>query len=110
MKNPTARRDPILLGPADIDEGRIRGYDVEDRLVLVSRIGGRFHAIDDCCNHAGCLLSGGRVEGKMIVCPCHEVGFDLVTGRNLNAPEVCGDQPAFEIEYRDGLLYLLVQD
>lgn len=97
----------IPLGPADLAEGQVRGYDLGERLVLVSRLGGRFRAIDDCCNHAGCLLSAGRVQGQMIVCSCHEAGFDLVTGRNLTAPELCGDQPVFEIEERDGYLFLV---
>ena len=92
----------IRLGPADLAEGELRGYAVGRRNVLVARVGGRLKALDDWCNHAGCLLSGGRLEKNLVVCPCHEVGFDLDSGRNATSPGVCGDQPAFAVEVEDG--------
>src|SRR5215203_3802449 len=55
------RRRPAMkvrLGPADFAEQEMRGYEVERRNVCVARIGGRYKALDDWCNHAGCLLSG----------------------------------------------------
>ena len=46
------------------------------------------------------------LEGNMVVCPCHEVGFDLDTGKNLTSPGVCDDQPAFELVEEDGKMVL----
>ena len=94
----------VRLGPADFVEQEMRGYEVERRNVCVARIGGRYKAIDDWCNHAGCLLSGGRLEGNTVVCPCHEVGFDLDTGRNVTSPGVCDDQPTVEVSVEEGHL------
>lgn len=88
-------RRKITLGRADLNEGELRSYDVGKRTVLVCKVAGRYKALDDWCNHAGCLLSGGRIEDNMVVCPCHEIGFDLDTGANLTSPGVCDDQPAF---------------
>ena len=65
------------------------------RNVLVACVAGSFKALDDWCNHAGCLLSGGRLEQNMVVCPCHEIGFDLDTGKNVTSPGVADDQPAY---------------
>ncbi len=93
------------LGPADLGEGELRGYEVGDRNVLVAKVGGRYKALDDSCNHAGCLLSGGRIEGNTVVCPCHEVGFDLDTGRNLTSPGVCDDQPTERVVDDEGGLF-----
>jgi 3-phenylpropionate/trans-cinnamate dioxygenase ferredoxin subunit len=93
------------LGPADLAEGELRGYEVEDGNVLVARVEGRYKALDDCCNHAGCLLSGGHLEGNKVVCPCHEVGFDLDSGVNLTSPGVCDDQPRALVSVEGGELF-----
>jgi 3-phenylpropionate/trans-cinnamate dioxygenase ferredoxin subunit len=96
----------IELGAADLVEGELRGYDLGRRAVCVARVGGRYKALDDWCNHAGCLLSGGRVEGNLVVCPCHEVGFDLDSGANMTSPGVCGDQPTCPVTVVDGRIVL----
>ena len=95
-----------VLGPADLKEGDVRGYPVGKRNVLIACVGGRMKALDDWCNHAGCLLSGGRIQANLVICPCHEVGFDLDTGKNVTSPQVCDDQRAFQISVVDGNLIL----
>ena len=87
----------VKLGPADLAENELRGYEVGKRNVLVAKVGGRYKALDDWCNHAGCLLSGGHLEGNLVVCPCHEVGFDLDSGANVTSPGVCDDQPTVKV-------------
>jgi 3-phenylpropionate/trans-cinnamate dioxygenase ferredoxin subunit len=96
----------IKLGPADFSEKELRGYEVGRRNVCVARINGRYKALDDWCNHAGCLLSGGRLEGNTVVCPCHEVGFDMDSGRNVTSPGVCDDQPTVSVKEEGGELVL----
>lgn len=101
-----SKRAPVILGPANLAENELRGYEVGRRNVCVARIGGAYKAIDDWCNHAGCLLSGGHLEGNQVVCPCHDVGFDMDTGRNMTSPGVCNDQPAVKINLVEGQLVL----
>jgi 3-phenylpropionate/trans-cinnamate dioxygenase ferredoxin component len=96
---------PCSLGPSDLAEGETRSLEVGDRLVLVSRLGGAYFAISDWCNHAGCQLSRGVVEGTSVTCPCHGATFDLRSGRNLNAPELCGDQDAWPVRVSGGQLW-----
>jgi len=97
----------ITLGPADLKEGELRGYAVGKRNVLIACVKGQTKALDDWCNHAGCLLSGGRLEGNTVVCPCHEVGFDLDTGKNVTSPGVCDDQPSFKTDVENGQLVVV---
>ena len=92
----------VKLGPAELAEGEMRSYDVGKRCVLLARVGGKYKALDDWCNHAGCLLSGGRIEENMVVCPCHEIGFDLDTGQNVTSPGIADDQRAFAAQVEDG--------
>ena len=94
----------VDVGPTDLLEGELRGLEVGERLVLLVRHRDRITAMDDSCNHAGCLLSGGWVMEKKsaVVCPCHEYAFELGTGRNVTFPRLCGDQTAFEVRIEGG--------
>jgi 3-phenylpropionate/trans-cinnamate dioxygenase ferredoxin subunit len=92
----------LNLGPANLEEGELRSYDVGKRNVLVCKVGGQYKSMDDWCNHAGCLLSGGRLEGNMVVCPCHEIGFDMDTGKNVTSPGIADDQRAFSTAIEGG--------
>ena len=99
----------IRLGKADLGEGELRGYEAGPALfVLVCRLEGRCRAIDDWCGHSGCLLSGGRREGRAVICPCHEIRFDLENGQNLTDPALCGDQRRFTVEEEGGSLFLVL--
>jgi 3-phenylpropionate/trans-cinnamate dioxygenase ferredoxin component len=101
----------VLLGPSDIPEGGIRAFDAGvERLVLVSRLGGTFHAISDWCNHAGCLLSQGEFTEETVICPCHGASFDRKTGKNVNSPELCGDQDVFHVIEEKGQLVVEFED
>jgi 3-phenylpropionate/trans-cinnamate dioxygenase ferredoxin component len=96
----------VHLGAAP-EEGGHRGYRHGDRYVLVARLGGVLHAIDDWCNHAGCLLSEGPLRGGVIVCPCHGAEFRLTDGTCVSAVRISEDQAALEVVERDGEVYLL---
>ncbi len=64
--------------------------------------------MDDWCNHAGCLLSGGWIDGKRdcVVCPCHEYAFRLDDGKNITIPRLCGDQEAFSLKVEEGAVFV----
>lgn len=82
----------------------------EGRLVCLARMDGAYRAIDDWCNHAGCLLSAGWLEKmgdrRVVVCPCHEIAFDLDTGENVNAPNMADDQEAFAVIEEEGAIWI----
>ena len=102
----------IDVGPDDLVEGELRGLEVGERLVLLTRLNGRITAMDDSCNHAGCLLSGGWINEKKgaVVCPCHEYAFELGTGRNVTFPKLCDDQRAFEVRIENGRVMIRVEE
>jgi 3-phenylpropionate/trans-cinnamate dioxygenase ferredoxin subunit len=94
----------IDLGPDDVREGELRGLEIDGRPVLLVRHAGALSALDDMCNHAGCLLSTGWIDAKKssVVCPCHEIEFDLKTGKNITWPRLCEDQPCHAVRLEDG--------
>lgn len=99
----------LRLGPDDLGEGQMRGYLLEgERHLLLIRLGGALHALDDVCNHAGCLLSRGRLAGSEVVCPCHEMSFDVRSGALTCLPRLCEDQPTFPVAVEGGQVWVEV--
>ncbi|MFL5375921.1 MAG: Rieske (2Fe-2S) protein [Myxococcales bacterium] len=102
----------VDLGSSDLYEGELRGLEIGERLVLLACHQGVISAMDDSCNHAGCLLSGGWIDSKRaaVVCPCHEYAFELRSGRNVTRPRLCGDQHSFPVRMEGGHVYLSLED
>lgn len=71
-------------------------------LVLV-RIGETIRALHDTCAHAGCSLSGGKLVGDTIQCPCHGSRFRLTDGAAVVGPATA-DQPSYEVRRTEGKL------
>lgn len=79
------------LGPsAAIADDFVVPYYLADRKLRVSvaRVGDRLYAFDDLCTCAdrSCPLSGGRLDGTILMCQCHGSQFDLSTGAVVRGP------------------------
>jgi 3-phenylpropionate/trans-cinnamate dioxygenase ferredoxin subunit len=60
--------------------------EVEDRLVVLFRVGGKIYCLDDVCTHDGGPLNEGHLEDHTIACPRHGAKFDIRDGRALTMP------------------------
>jgi len=60
--------------------------EIDDRLVALFHVGGKFYAIDDVCTHDGGPLAEGALDGYSIACPRHGAKFDVRDGRALTMP------------------------
>jgi 3-phenylpropionate/trans-cinnamate dioxygenase ferredoxin subunit len=67
------------------DPGRLV-VELDDRLIVLVRVGADVFAIDDVCTHDGGPLSEGVVDDHTIACPRHGAKFDLRTGAALTMP------------------------
>ncbi|MFP6837542.1 MAG: Rieske 2Fe-2S domain-containing protein [Pseudomonadales bacterium] len=82
---------------ADLGEGEKRSFDAADINVLVCRVRGTLHAVEDRCSHADNALCPGRLSGYMITCPVHSARFDVRTGTHEGPPAFTGIR-SFAIE------------
>ena len=78
------------------DPGRLL-LEVEDRIVVLLKVGGEFFCIDDVCTHDGGALSEGRLDNHSIACPRHGAKFDIRTGKALTMPATV-DTAAHEVK------------
>ena len=82
----TAER--VELGDlSDLGDGQMRCVaDVGEYGVVVCRVAGVLHALDDNCSHADTPLSEGRLRGTSITCPLHGAAFDVRDGSHSGPP------------------------
>ena len=78
------------VGPADeLQPGQRKLAFVEGQSIVVFNIAGVMHAIENSCPHNGASLASGRLEGSILRCPAHGLGFDLATGRMPGTAGLC---------------------
>lgn len=70
----------------DVLEGQMKLVEVDEQLVILFRVDGKFYCIDDICTHDGGTLSDGEIEGCEIECPRHGARFDVRNGKALTMP------------------------
>src|SRR5689334_17736734 len=90
------------------DPGRTL-LEVEDRIVVLLKVGGEYFCIDDVCTHDGGPLSEGRLENHAIACPRHGAKFDIRNGKALTMPATV-DTAAHEVRVEgDNILVRLCE-
>ena len=76
----------VATGQAAPPDGELTAVHVDGVKVALASLDGQVYAFQDACTHAQCSLSGGEVEGRTVVCPCHLGTFDIPSGEVLDGP------------------------
>jgi nitrite reductase/ring-hydroxylating ferredoxin subunit len=90
-----------VLATAALQPGTPTKVDASGVAVMLVRQGDAIYALDDTCVHNGCSLSGGRIQGDSIICPCHGSQYDLRDGSVINGPATM-PEPRYEVRVKDG--------
>lgn len=68
----------------DVREDAVLAVRAAGRALLLTRVEGRVHALENRCPHLGLPLTRGCVQNGAIRCPFHGSRFDLCSGANLD--------------------------
>jgi metal-sulfur cluster biosynthetic enzyme/nitrite reductase/ring-hydroxylating ferredoxin subunit len=98
---------PVAHAADLADKGRMV-VEVEERLLVLIRVGDDYFALDDVCTHDDGPLSEGAVDDHSIACPRHGAKFDVRTGAALTMPATRPTQ-AHDVEVRDGQIYVRIR-
>lgn len=103
------RRFVPVAQVAEIPDPGKQLVELDDRVLVLFHVGGKFFAIDDVCTHDGGPLSEGELEGFAIACPRHGAKFDIRDGRALTMPAT---QPtaAYEVKVENGQVLIKVAE
>jgi 3-phenylpropionate/trans-cinnamate dioxygenase ferredoxin component len=65
---------------SEFSDGTKKKVTIQDREILLARIGDKYYAINNRCPHLGGDLSAGTLQGNVITCPRHGSQFDVTNG------------------------------
>jgi 3-phenylpropionate/trans-cinnamate dioxygenase ferredoxin subunit len=71
---------------SDMNDPSRQLVEIDDRLIVLLRVGGDVFALDDVCTHDGGPLGEGELVGYEIACPRHGAKFDIRDGAALTMP------------------------
>jgi 3-phenylpropionate/trans-cinnamate dioxygenase ferredoxin subunit len=94
---------------ADIPDPGKQIVEVDDRLVVIFHVDGKFYALDDVCTHDGGPLGEGQLDGFCIACPRHGAKFDIRDGRALTMPATQATA-AHEVKVEAGEILVRLSD
>jgi nitrite reductase/ring-hydroxylating ferredoxin subunit len=79
---------PRELGDVSgLRDGQMRVFpDIGGNGIIVCRVAGQLHALEDNCSHRDARLSEGRLRGALITCPLHGAQFDVRDGQHQGPP------------------------
>ena len=88
---------------AELAPGEHRVVDADGTPIAVFNVDGTLCAIEDVCTHDGGILTGGPVEGDVIVCPRHGARFCIRNGAALTPPAF-EPTAVFPVRVEDGVI------
>jgi nitrite reductase/ring-hydroxylating ferredoxin subunit len=97
-----------VLEEKELKEGEMKRLSIEGTPVLLIKQQGKIFALDNRCPHQGCALSGGALDGLVIVCPCHDWRFNLETGEYEDGPSLKLNM--FEWKLESGKIWVKLND
>lgn len=75
-----------LCAAEDVPAGTMKMCEVDNELVLVTNLGGTFHATQGVCSHEYFELDRGFLTGESLTCALHLSRFSLEDGEPLDPP------------------------
>lgn len=86
---------------SDIESDSMKKFEIENKEILISNIGGNYYAVSNKCTHRKGDLSKGKLEGNIVTCPKHKARFDITTGKVISGPKI----PIIKIKISDLEMY-----
>ena len=92
-----------------IPEGEYRVVTLGERSLLLARIAGRVHAVENLCGHQTRRMDGGALRTEpCIVCPHHAMWYDLRDGHVVVDAGHLEMEPvkSYETREEDGAIWI----
>jgi nitrite reductase/ring-hydroxylating ferredoxin subunit len=71
------------LNKNDLQEGKLEKVEIDDdKSIVLTKINGKYYAMDSVCSHEGRPLEDGGLEGYTLICPWHQGKFDIRSAKS----------------------------
>jgi len=81
------------------------GVNEGGKEILVANLDGQFYGIGNICTHRGCRISGGKIDGENVKCPCHGSVFALKTGEVVHGPAK-NPESSYKVELKNDEIWV----
>lgn len=78
------------LSDHELEDGHSKAVVIRGKQLMVVRLGGRLHAVENRCSHMGVPLQDGALNDGHLVCPWHDARFCATSGDHKAGPGFCG--------------------
>lgn len=78
------------LSDKHLEDGHSKAVEIRGKQLMVVRLGGRLHAVENRCTHMGVPLEDGALNDGQLVCPWHDARFCAKSGDHQAGPGFCG--------------------
>jgi nitrite reductase/ring-hydroxylating ferredoxin subunit len=95
-----------VASTSEIPAGQGRMFEVGGRQIAVFNCAGKYHAIDNVCEHQGGPLAEGELEGCVVTCPWHGWTYDVSSGISPDDPDT--KVQSFEVKVEGDALLVAV--
>ena len=92
---------------SDLADPGQQTHVVDDRIVVLIRVGNEVHCLDDVCTHDGGPLGEGHLDAVAgtIACPRHGAKFDVRTGDAVTMPATEATT-RHDVKIEDGIVWV----
>lgn len=101
-------KEPQWEKVAEVNEVNNNGtkkLNLYSQQILLSKVNGKYGAIEGVCSHQGGPLMDGKIEDGIIRCPWHGHPFDPLSGKSLGKDS---DLQTFEVDEREDGIYIKI--
>ena len=77
-------------------DGSMKKVKANGKDIMISRVGGKYFAVDNRCPHAGGDLSAGKLEANVVTCPRHGSQWDITNGHVIRWMRTPGAVPKLD--------------
>jgi pyruvate oxidase len=100
---PTAEAWHRVADSDELADGSLKEVVVAGTVLVLTRIGSRYGALNNQCPHAGGPLAQGSLENGLLVCPWHGREYDPLTG---NCEGYADSVRAYRVDVRADGIYV----
>ena len=81
----------------DVQKGQLVKVEINDKSIVLSKINGKFYAMDSVCSHEGGPLEEGTIEGFTLICPWHQGRYDIRSAKASPETDWVTDMQSYSV-------------
>ena len=97
----------LVIGKiSDYEEGKLIHVTAGGKEIVTTKIGDRYYAMNNICNHAGAELHEGKLEGNNLICPWHGAKWDVTNGNLAWFPQKLEPEESYNVIVENDVVLL----